>query len=92
MSFALVGCAQNAVLERRYDHGGVVVYPFKETGAVLSPFRRDALRLMEEHCRGGYRIVREGETRGRSRVSEHVGGADVIEERRWGIEFECKGP
>ena len=72
------------------DTGGVVIYPFKERGALLSPFRKEALQMMEQHCGGPYRILREGETKGRTRINDNVSGMEEIRERRWGIEFECK--
>lgn len=72
--------------------GGVVVYPFKgDQGALLSSFRKDALALMKDKCAGAYTIVREGETKGRTRLIGPVEGAqEAIRERRWGIEFRCK--
>ena len=71
--------------------GGVVVYPFRpETGSMTSTFRRDAIRLIEEQCGRRYTIVREGEAKGRSRVHHVQGAEEVIQERRWGIQFECK--
>lgn len=87
------GCADGAKIVQQHDMGGVVVYPFKEgQGPMLSSFRREALDLMKEKCSGrSYSIVREGETKGRARVVSPLEGADeLIEERRWGIQFECK--
>jgi hypothetical protein len=35
--------------------------------------------------------VREGETKGRSRIFSSVEGAqEIVEERRWGMQFQCK--
>jgi hypothetical protein len=89
---ALAGCADGAKLIQEREDGGVVVYPFKEDqGSMLSPFRTDALVLMKEKCGGPYTIVREGETKGRTRIVSPVEGAqDIVEERRWGIQFQCK--
>ncbi len=88
----IAGCADGAKLIQEHPHGGVVVYPFKgEQGAVLSAFRKDALALMTRKCGGPYTIVREGETKGRVRVANQIEGAqEVVEERRWGIQFLCK--
>jgi hypothetical protein len=88
----LVGCAEGAKLVQEREDGGVVAYPFKgEQGAMLSSFRQDALALMNEKCRGPYTIVREGETKGRSRVVGAVEGAqEIVQERRWGIQFQCR--
>ena len=88
----LAGCADGAKFIQETDHGGVVVYPFKgEQGAMLSSFRTDALALMKDKCGGPYSILREGEAKGRARVAGHVeGGQEIVQERRWGIEFRCK--
>ena len=88
----LAGCAEGAKLVQEREDGGVVVYPFKgEQGSMLSSFRNDALVLMKEKCGGPYTIVREGEAKGRSRVVGAVEGAqEIVQERRWGIQFQCK--
>jgi hypothetical protein len=90
---AVGGCADGAKIVQQHDRGGVVIYPFKEEqGPVLSSFRKDALDLMKETCTGrSYSIVREGEAQGRTRVVSPLDGAqELVEERRWGIQFECK--
>ena len=87
------GCTDGAKIVQQYDGGGVAVYPFKEgQGPMLSAFRNEALDLMREACHEkSYNIVREGETKGRSRVVSPLDGTqEVIHERRWGIQFECK--
>ncbi|WP_447600215.1 hypothetical protein [Nitrospira sp. Nam80] len=87
-------CGGNGVrLAQDLDNGGVVVYPFTPgQGHMLSTFRKDAVRLMEEKCPSGHTIVREGETKGRSRLAGPIqaGGGEMIQERRWGIQFQCK--
>ncbi len=90
---AVGGCADGAKLVQQHDTGGVVIYPFKEgQGPILSSFRKDALDLMKEKCTDrSYSIIREGEAKGRSRVVSPLEGAqELVEERRWGIQFECK--
>ena len=89
---ALAGCADGAKLIQEREDGGVVVYPFKgDQGSMLSTFRSDALALMKDKCDGPYTIVREGETKGRTRIVSPVEGAqEIVEERRWGIQFQCK--
>ncbi len=74
------------------DHGGVVVYPYRaDQGNLLSSFRKEAVRLMEQKCPDGWTTVREGETKGRLRQASPIAGSnDVVEERRWGIQFQCK--
>ncbi|WHZ23724.1 MAG: hypothetical protein OJF47_002836 [Nitrospira sp.] len=89
---ALFGCGDGAMMAKELDNGGVVVYPYRaEQGTLLSSFRKEAVRLMEQKCPGGYTTVREGETKGRLRQASPVAGSsDVVEERRWGIQFQCK--
>lgn len=86
------GCADGAKLIQEHDQGGVVVYPYKgEQGPLLSSFRTDALSLMREKCGGTYTIVKEGEAKGRARMASPVDGAqEMVQERRWGIQFQCK--
>ncbi len=86
------GCGEGAIMEKDAENGGVVVYPYRaEQGNLLSSFRKEAVRLMEEKCPGGWTTVREGETKGRLRQASPIAGSsDVVEERRWGIQFECK--
>ncbi|MBD0315066.1 MAG: hypothetical protein ICV75_00090 [Nitrospiraceae bacterium] len=86
------GCADGAKLLQEENHGGVVVYPFRgEQGSMLSSFRNDAFALMQKKCGGPYTIVREGETKGRVKLAGPVEGAqDIVQERRWGIQFQCK--
>ncbi|MFO0731522.1 MAG: hypothetical protein U0231_07055 [Nitrospiraceae bacterium] len=60
---------------------------------MLSSFRKEAMAIIEGKCPRGYTIVREGETKGRLRQASPIGGAnDIVEERRWGIQFQCKEP
>ena len=91
-AIALVGCTEGAKLVQEREDGGIAAYPFKgEQGSMLSSFRNDALVLMKEKCGGPYTIVREGEAKGRSRVVGAVEGAqEIVQERRWGIQFQCK--
>lgn len=93
MVSTLVGCADGAKLVQEHENGGVVVYPFKgDQGSLLSAFRKEALAIMEEKCgERSYTIVREGETKGRTRIASPIEGhEEVIEERRWGIQFRCE--
>ena len=91
-AIALAGCGEGAKLLQESEDGGVVAYPFiGEQGPMLSSFRTDALTLMREKCSGPYTIVKEGETKGRARVTSPIEGAqEIVQERRWGIQFQCK--
>ena len=87
----LMGCSESVRLVQDNGDGGIVVYPFKgDQGFMLSPFRKDALALMKDKCDGSYTILREGETKGRTKVAGVQGTQEVVKERRWGIEFRCK--
>src|SRR5262249_47986411 len=88
----LASCSGGATMLQEQDASGVVVYPFKdEQGHMLSSFRRDALSLIQKKCGNAYTITREGETKSRSRVAGTVqGGQEMVQERRWAIEFRCK--
>jgi hypothetical protein len=91
VALLVVGCAEGAKLVQDTSDGGVVTYPFKgEQGAMLSSFRQEALTLMKEKCGGSYIIVREGEAKGRARVVGVEGTQEIVQERRWGIQFQCK--
>lgn len=92
LTILLIGCAESVKLVQDDGDGGIVVYPFKgDQGAMLSSFRKDALALMKEKCGGPYTIVREGEAKGRARVAgAGPGSQELVQERRWGIEFRCK--
>lgn len=90
-SLLLGACGGGATLVKTSPTGGVVTYAFNPArGHLSSPFRDDALALMAQHCGGAFRIVREGEAKGRAREVQTVAGAEVIEERRWGMEFDCQ--
>lgn len=58
-------------------------------GPMLSSHRGEAFQQIKEFCGGKYVIVREGPTKGRQRVVEGIGPAEVIKEEWWGIRFQC---
>lgn len=87
----LWGCGEGAKLVQDTGTGGVVIYPFvPQRGSMTSSFRKDALKLIDERCRGHYHIVREGEAKGRDRISSVQGADEIVHDHRWGIQFECK--
>jgi hypothetical protein len=47
---------------------------------------------MDKKCgERSYTIVREGETKGRTRVISPIEGQEeLVAERRWGIQFQCR--
>jgi len=93
----MVGCAPSARLLTESDHGGTVVYSYFDDQDVLSSTsRRDALRLLDAKCPGGYRVSREGQI---PRISQAVdqtwkgqvsGDGQVSREKQWAIQFTCK--
>ena len=87
-----VGCSQAVLLTHETEQDGVVTYLFKEDrgGPMGSPYRRDALKLIEGKCASGYTVLKDGEVEGSSSMSG-VGGAEgEVSGRRWGIQFRCK--
>jgi hypothetical protein len=87
-----VGCSQAVLLTQETEQGGVVTYLFKEDlgGPIGSPYRRDALKRIEEKCPSGYSVLEEGEVQGYSSMST-VGGAEgEVSGCRWGVKFLCK--
>jgi hypothetical protein len=87
-----VGCAEGAKLVQVTDTGGIVTYSLKKDSESIysSPYRAEAIKLIEDHCQGAYLIVREGETKGESRMSNVEGEDTVVTRRFWGLQFRCK--
>ncbi len=91
LAFLLAGCGEGVKLVQDTGDGGVVTYPFKgEQGWMLSSFRQEALAFLKEKCGGSYTLVREGEAKGRARLAGVEGAQEIVQERRWGIQFQCK--
>ena len=88
---AITGCIGGANLVQVTENGGVVTYPLKkDRESIYSPFRSEALKLIEDQCHGSYRIVKEGETQGVTRNSG-LDADDLLTTRRfWGLQFRCK--
>jgi hypothetical protein len=86
------GCSEGAKLVQETEAGGIVTYPFKgENGYMFTGFRKEAIELIEKRCGGRYKILKEAEARGRSRVvQDALGGQEAVAERRWGLQFQCK--
>ena len=89
---ASVGCSQAVLLTHETEQGGVVTYLFKEDrgGPMGSPYRRDALKLIEGQCLSGYIVLKDGEVQGYSSMSSVEGAEGEVSGRRWGIQFQCK--
>jgi hypothetical protein len=89
-----VGCSEAVKLVRDTGHGGVVTYSYKQNrgGHLGSPYRRQALELIQDRCGPGSRIVREGEAKGYTSAGMGTieGTEDEERGRRWAIQFKCK--
>ncbi len=88
----LAGCSEGVKLIQATDSGGIVTYPYRsENGHLVSPFRSEAIRLIEKRCGGRYSIVKEGDAKGRTRTVSPVPGAEeTVRELRWGMQFRCR--
>ena len=86
------GCSDAVQMTHETEEGGVVSYLFKADrgGPMGSPHRKAALKLIDEKCRSGYTIVRDGELRGYGSMSSVEGQEGEFTGRRWGIQFRCK--
>ncbi len=87
------GCSQAVMLTHETDSGGVVTYLYKEDrgGAMGSPHRREAVKVMEQKCPAGYTVFKEGEVRGYGSMASAEGAEGEVKGRRWGLQFRCKG-
>ena len=92
--FLTAGCSQAVLMEQESAQGGVVTYSYKQDrgGPMGSPYRKQALDLMQAKCGGGSRLLREGEVLGYTSAGMGTveGTEDEERGRRWGIRFECK--
>ena len=59
-------------------------------GHVVTPLRAEAFDQIDDFCKSSYQVIKEGETRGRRRVVEGMGGSEVLVEKWWGIRFRCE--
>lgn len=87
----LHGCATEASLERDTSNGGLVTFPLQSESDILeSAGRRDALRIMDQKCQSGSRIVKEGKFPTAITAADRDGGLRTGKDRMWGIQFVCK--
>jgi hypothetical protein len=93
VTLACAGCSDAVSLTRDTRTGGVVTYLFKEDrgGPMVSPHRREAIKVMEKKCPAGYTVLKDGEVRGYGSMSSVEGEEGEATGRRWGIQFRCKG-
>ncbi len=88
------GCSEAVLLTRESEQGGVMTYSYRDDrgGPMGSPYRKQALDAIQNKCREGSRILREGEVKGYSSAGLGIveGTEDESRGRRWGIQFECR--
>ena len=86
----LYGCGGGVQVIRESPDSGVVRYLYKGDDGHLSTSKRtEAFDKIREFCRGPYQVLKEGKTKGRQRVVEGMGGAEIVTEDWWGIRFQC---
>ena len=86
----LYGCGGGVQVIRESPESGVVRYLYKGNDGHLSTSKRaEAFDKIREFCRGPYQVLKEGKTKGRQRVVEGMGGAEVVTEDWWGVRFQC---
>ena len=84
------GCSQGAKLTRETPTGGVVTFPYQKEGdRMSSPYRTEALSLIEQKCGKTYQIAREGEVARVNAVADRAWRGQMSGDRLWGIEFTC---
>ena len=84
-------CGHEASLQRDTSTGGLVTFPVQSEADILSSAgRRDALRIMQDKCPLGSRIIKEGELPKVSKAADRAWGPQIGTDRIWGIQFICK--
>ena len=87
----VTGCDHEARLVRVAPDSRLVTYSIEGEGDILSSRgRRDALRIIDEECPQGSRIVREGELPKVSQAADRAWRGQMGTDRLWGIQFACK--
>jgi hypothetical protein len=87
----LAGCGHEASLQRETATGGLVSFPIQSDADVFSSAgRHDALRIMQDKCPSGTRIVKEGELPKVSEAADRAWGPQIGPNRIWGIQFTCR--
>ena len=90
MGGLLGGCGGGVQVIREGPDSGVVRYLYKgNDGHLYTSKREEAFDKIREFCGGPYQVLKEGQTKGRQRVVEGVGGTEVVTEDWWGIRFQC---
>ncbi|WP_455244893.1 hypothetical protein [Petrachloros mirabilis] len=88
----VAGCSDAVQLRQETETGGTVTYLYKEDrgGPMGSPYRKEALQVINKKCPAGYVVVRDGEVKGYASMSGRDGREGEVTGRHWGIQFRCK--
>jgi len=90
-AFLISACGHDASMARETPTGGLVTWSVQSDGDILSSAgRRDALRLIQEKCPQGSRILREGEVPKVSQTADRHWRGQMGTDRIWGIQFTCE--
>jgi hypothetical protein len=88
---SLSACSHQAALQRETSSGGLATFSIQSEADIFSSAgRRDALRIMQEKCPSGVRILKEGELPKVSKAADRAWGAQLGPDRVWGVQFICK--
>ena len=85
------GCSADTTVLRDTPTGGTVGYYFDTESSILTtPGRQAVLRLINDKCPQGSRIVKEGEVSKVSKKADRIWRGQISSDRLWAIEFVCK--
>ena len=94
LSWSVLGCEFGTRLVHETPSGGMVAYRIAdETDVLHSSSRQKALRIMEEKCPNGYRVITQGQIPRLDKDIDRAWSGQIsknYEDRMWGIEFRCK--
>jgi hypothetical protein len=86
----LFACTDSVTILRDTSEGGLIAYPIKHDGEVLSaPGRGEAMRFIEDKCGRRYRILREGEVPRVQAKVDKLWQGQLSGDRQWGLQFSC---
>jgi hypothetical protein len=94
LCLSVLGCEFGTRLVNETPSGGMVAYRVTDDTDILhSSARQEALRLMDEKCPNGYRVITQGQIPRLDRNIDRAWSGQIsksYEDRMWGIEFRCK--
>jgi hypothetical protein len=91
LNLCLASCGHEATLTHETVTGGVATWSVQSDADILSSAgRRDALRLINDKCPNGSRIIKEGEVPKVSASADRLWRGQMGYDRIWGIQFTCE--